>query len=111
MISIKRVFLFFIFVTYAIGSFAQQSGYKCYPTNWWVGMKWNKVQVMIHGDGIGNANGYTINYPGIKIEKINRVENKNYVFIDLVISSLAKPGIAKIKVDKKINSFLINFEL
>lgn len=66
---------------------------------------------MIHGDGIGNANGYTINYPGVKIEKINRVENKNYVFIDLVISSLAKPGIAKIKVDKKDNSFLINFEL
>jgi glycosidase len=111
MIIIKRVFLFFIFATYAIGSFAQQSGYKCYPTNWWVGMKWNKVQVMIHGDGIGNANGYTINYPGVKIEKINRVENKNYVFIDLVISSLAKPGIAKIKVDKKDNSFLINFEL
>ena len=21
-----------------------------YPTNWWVGMKWNKVQVLVHAD-------------------------------------------------------------
>lgn len=107
----KRFFLLILCVSFSIVSFAQQSGYKCYPTNWWVGMKWNKVQVMIHGNGIGNAKGYSINYPGIKVEKINKVENKNYVFIDLLISPIAKPGIAKIKVDEPSTPFVIDFEL
>jgi len=86
---------------------AQNNSYNCYPTNWWTGMKWNKIQVMIHGKDIANSNAYTINYPGVKLEKVNKVENENYLFLDLVISSTAKPGIVKIKTDGET----INFEL
>ncbi|HSN09735.1 MAG TPA: glycoside hydrolase family 13 protein, partial [Hanamia sp.] len=82
-----------------------------YPTNWWVGMKWHHVQVMVHGNGIGNADAYTINYPGIKLEKAEKVENKNYVFLDIDISTSAKPGILKINVKKKGSSFIINFPI
>ncbi|MEO9022031.1 MAG: glycoside hydrolase family 13 protein [Ginsengibacter sp.] len=99
------VFLFFVY------GFAQSSSYNCYPTNWWTGMKWNKVQIMVHGTDIGNANGYTIKYPGVKLEKVNKVDNSNYVFIDLVISSTAKPGTLKINVKEKESSFDIDFEL
>lgn len=74
-------------------------------------MKWNKVQVMIHGKNIGDGKAYTINYPGVKLDKINKVENSNYVFLDLVISSSAKPGIIKIKVKNETSSFYIDFEL
>ena len=75
-------------------------------------MKWNKVQVMVHGAAIANAaKGYTINYPGVKIEKVNKVENVNYVFLDLIISPNAKPGTVKIKVNKANSSFDIPFEL
>jgi neopullulanase len=92
--------------------FAQNEGYQCYPTNWWVGMKWNKVQVMIHGDAIANAGkGYTINYPGVKIEKVNKVENTNYIFLDLSIAPATNPGIVKIKVNRLTSSFDIPFEL
>ncbi len=108
----KRVFIFYIFLCCINQSFAQQSNYKCYPTNWWVGMKWDKVQVMIHGDAIANAgNVFSIAYPGVKIDKINKVENVNYVFLDLTISATAKPGIVKIKVNKKDNPFTIDFEI
>jgi glycosidase len=100
-------FLFYIFSTLS----AQNNSYNCYPTNWWTGMKWNKVQIMIHGNDIANGDAYTINYPGVKLSKINKVENKNYVFLDLVISSSAKPGTLKIKVKEKQSSFDINFEL
>ena len=94
-----------------IPGFSQQ-GYECYPTNWWTRMKWNKVQVMIHGDAIANAaGGFSINYPGVKLEKINKVENPNYVFLNLAISPSAKPGMLKIKVNKAASSFNINFEL
>ncbi len=97
---------------FSIFIFGQSENYQCYPTNWWTGMKWNKVQVMIHGDAIANAaGGFSINYPGVKLEKINKVENTNYVFLDLTISSSAKPGILKIKVNKAASTFNIDFEL
>jgi neopullulanase len=93
-------------------SFAQQPNYKCYPTNWWAAMKWNKVQVMIHGDSIGStATAFSILYPGVKLQKINKVENTNYVFLDLVIAPAAKPGIIKIKVTGMAAPSTIDFEL
>src|SRR5918993_2282774 len=80
-------------------SVVAQSGYTCYPTNWWVGMKWNKVQVMVHGDKIADnfpmikmgASGVKL-ATGVNLVKINRVENPNYIFLDLVIAPTAKPG-------------------
>lgn len=108
----KRFLLFLVFLLSFFNNCFSQEGYKCYPTNWWVGMKWNKVQVMIHGDAIANAaGGFTINYPGVKLEKVNKVENVNYVFLDLNIAASAKPGILKIKVNKAASSFDISFEL
>ena len=108
----KKITLFFL-ITFCFCSnlFAQDNSYNCYPTNWWVGMKWNKVQVMIHGSGIGNASAFTINYPGVRLEKANKVESRNYVFLDFDISNTAKPGVVKIKVKAKNSSFSINFPL
>lgn len=100
--------LTFSFFTY---SFGQTNSYNCYPTNWWTGMKWNKVQIMIHGKGIGNANAYTINYPGIKLVKVNKVESRNYVFLNIDITSAAKPGVLKIKVKEKDSTFNIDFPI
>jgi glycosidase len=108
----KKITLFLLITFYFCSNLsAQNNSYKCYPTNWWVGMKWNKVQIMIHGNDIANGDAYTINYPGVKLEKVNKVENKNYVFLDITISPSAKPGIIKIKVKEKQSSFDINFEL
>lgn len=106
----KSVCIFFILGCCINTSLAQQNNYHCYPTNWWTGMKWNKVQLMIHGDGIG-GNGISIAYPGVKLEKVNKVENANYVFLDLVITATANPGIIKIKINKKGKPFSIDFEI
>ncbi|MEP7107919.1 MAG: glycoside hydrolase family 13 protein [Ferruginibacter sp.] len=108
----KKVLVLSVFICSAILLPAQQGGYKCYPTNWWTGMKWNNVQVMIHGDDISNAKGgFSIAYPGVTLSKVNNVENHNYVFLDLVISPVAKPGIIKIRVNKENNPFSIDFEI
>lgn len=61
------------------------------PTNWWVGMKNPNVQLLVHGPGAGTLT-YSINYPGVKLVKASTVENPNYAFLDLIISSTAKPG-------------------
>ncbi len=80
-----------------LSSFFGIAQIDCYPTHWWIGMKEPKVQIMVHGKEIANGNGYTINYPGVKLEKVHKVENPNYIFLDIQISTNAKPGILKIK--------------
>ena len=107
----KSVFLVLALVVGSLISGAQQSNYQCYPTNWWVGMKMNKIQVMVHGTSIATAGNISINYPGVKLVKINKVENANYIFLDLIISPAAKPGFVKINVNKSSMPIAINFEL
>jgi len=67
-----------------------------YPSHWWVGMKNPNLQLVLHGVDIGLFTNVSIKYPGIKINKISKTENKNFLIIDVFISSTAKPGKFKI---------------
>jgi glycosidase len=95
----RKIFGSVCLLFFTLFAVAQQGKYTCYPGNWWTGMKWNKVQVMIHGDKISEkfpmikmgAAGVKIT-TGVNLVKINRVENHNYIFLDLVIEPSAKPG-------------------
>jgi glycosidase len=107
----KRIVFFILFNFCCAIIFAQNTSVNCYPTNWWTGMKWNKVQIMIHGKDIGNADTFTISYPGVKLEKVNRVENKNYVFLDVNILPSAKPGTLKIEASERTRYTVITFKL
>ena len=108
----KKIFLVFSF-SFFIFTFLFAQTVEVYPSNWWVGMKWNKVQLMVHGDGIKNSvTGVVINYPGVKLEKTNKVEGVNYLFVDITVSSSAKPGIVKVKFNRSNEQPLsYNFEL
>ena len=86
-----------LFLILSVSTFAQYNdSYKCYPANWWAGMKMNKIQLMLHGDAIGNADSYIINYPGITVTKITKAEKEDYAFVDITIAPNTKPGIVKI---------------
>ncbi|HEY0433013.1 MAG TPA: glycoside hydrolase family 13 protein [Chitinophagaceae bacterium] len=69
---------------------------ELYPAGWWPGMKWNKVQVMVHAPGIRDTRSVTVNYPGISLIKTEKVESPNYLFLDLTISPTAAVGSATI---------------
>ncbi|MEO8771596.1 MAG: alpha-amylase family glycosyl hydrolase [Ferruginibacter sp.] len=107
--------ILFLLFTFHFSLFAfSQNDFTPYPTNWWTGMKWNKVQVMIHGKDVGTKNNISmIPYAGVKIVKVNKVESPNYVFIDLDINNNAKPGMLSFTetfTDKSVKKFL-NFEI
>jgi neopullulanase len=72
-------------------SFAQQT--TLYPTNWWIGMKWNKVQILVYNH---NKNFKTadvkINYPGVVLNKVTKLENEKYLAVDVTITGTTKPG-------------------
>ena len=92
-------FLLYLAATLAasIGAAAQQ----VYPTNWWVGMKYSKPELLIHSENIGNAASVTLTYPGVTIADWHRVENPNYLFLHLNISPAAKPGTFTLAVHPK----------
>ena len=75
------------------------------PANWWIGMKWNVVHLLIYGDKINNLSP-TINFTGVEISKIENVENPNYLFVTLTIKPEAKPGVVKITFKKENKIFI-----
>ncbi len=107
----KRLLLvsYFLFLIFYF-SFAQ-SNVEVYPTNWWVGMKWNKVQLMVHEKNIASNSEIRLVYPGVQLTKVEKVENPNYIFLDLLISSSAKPGKMKIEIHQQNKSRVIDYEL
>ncbi|TAE02340.1 MAG: hypothetical protein EAZ97_02630, partial [Bacteroidetes bacterium] len=83
---------------------------KVEPTNWWVGMKNPNLQLLIYGKNISNAN-VKITYEGVLLKQISKVENPNYLFIDLTISSEAQAGKMPIELTLGDQKTTIQYEL
>ena len=47
-----KKFFFACFLSLLITHYAFSQNVEVYPSNWWVGMKWNKVQIHVHIKGI-----------------------------------------------------------
>ncbi len=106
----KLSFILIFNLAVLVVAFSQTEAIKCYPTNWWVGMKWNKIQIMVHGDKVADHFPMIKMAPsgvklatGVYLTKINRVENPNYVFLDLTITKDARPGKFSFPFLKDIN--------
>lgn len=80
-----------VLLTIATSTKAAPPDLKIEPPFWWIGMNDPNLQLLIYGKDIANT-VVSIEYPGIKVLGINKVENPNYLFIDLVIENKAKPG-------------------
>ncbi len=91
----KKILIAFCLLPIACCSIAQKQ-LQVYPANWWAGMKMNKVQLMIHEKDTASILAVDklvvkSSSPDIKIIKVNQVENKRYLFIDIEIKPAAKP--------------------
>lgn len=95
MIIGKRIFSVLLglsITTIATSSFAQTNQIdRVEPTNWWIGMHYNKIQLIVHGKDIASYSP-TIQYKGVVVDQVHKVENPNYLFIDITINNTAKAG-------------------
>jgi glycosidase len=66
---------------------------------WWAGMHNPDLQLIVHGNNIASRN-VELSYPGVKLVAVHKVENPNYLFVDLRIFSSASPGTFPIKFVK-----------
>ena len=85
-------FLILIFTVQSQFLFAQLPAIeRVEPLNWWVGFKDTSLQLLIHGDKVADKK-VSLNYAGVKLVSIQKVDNPNYLFVNLQISAATKPG-------------------
>lgn len=91
-------------------SFAQYA--TLYPTNWYTGMKWNKVQILVRGaDESVKNNKVRIQYPGVTLTKVSTFENGKYLALDVTIAASARPGNVSIEFSDAAQSHTVNWPL
>lgn len=96
----KTIFTFAISLFLFTSSYSQKE-ITVYPTNWWVGMKHNTVQLILHQeDSVATfPTNIVVNSstPDFKIVNVHKPENRRYLFIDAVVSPSAKAQLVKLR--------------
>lgn len=88
--KIQHQLLIVIAVLFALPGAAQTID-RVEPPNWWAGMKSADLQLMVHGDSIANLD-VAFDYPGVELVAVTKVENPNYLFVDLKLAKDVAPG-------------------
>ncbi len=89
---------------------AQNADLKVEPPFWYAQMPVNELQLMIHGENIGQFTA-SINESGIKLLKQVTGDSPNYRFLYLEISPEVKPGKIEINLTHGKNTKTVNYEL
>jgi len=108
----KFILVFLVLLTTA--PLIAQDSVSVYPTHWWVGMKNKKLQLLIHAPGISKGSPQvTVNYPGVTLSSTTKFRNTDYIAIDLVIATSARPGLCQINFgNSDVNSrYKLNYTL
>ncbi len=66
------------------------------PPFWWTAMQNPQLQLMVHGKDISRSS-VIINHKGIIVKTISRLENPNYLFLDLELTPDVQPGFFEIQ--------------
>jgi glycosidase len=103
--KILFLLLFFFSVSIQAGNVS-----KIDPPFWYTGMKCSTLQLMVYGKNIGNAN-VTVNYAGVSVDSIVKVESPNYLLIYLKLASDVKPGKMKLTFSEGKKKFVQDYEL
>lgn len=94
----------------AVQAFAAITINRVEPANWWVGMKNPSLQIMVYGPDIAKAR-LTINYPGVTVKEVAKVENPNYVFVYINIAKGTKAGKMAMKFTNGAEHFTYEYPL
>lgn len=108
--GLKTMFTILVALLSSINLFAQKLE-RIEPMFWYVGMQNPKLQLLVHGENIASSS-VSLTYPGVKLFKVNKVENPNYLFLDLTIAPAAKAG--KFPINFAVNGkkiFTYTYEL
>ena len=92
----KKIVACLLIAFIATAKLFAQNPVEVYPTNWWVGMKMNKIQIMLHETRPNHLIAVDklvvqSSSPDLKIVQINKLKNRRYLILDALIQPAAKP--------------------
>lgn len=81
------------------------------PPNWWIGMENTALQLLVYGENISITKP-TIQYEGITINSVTKLESDNYLFINITIDKNTKEGVFDIDFNfKKGKKIVYKYDL
>lgn len=86
----KKITFLFTALCFYLSSFAQ-SIERIEPANWWTGMKYNTVTLLVYGKNINHLTP-EVTYPAVDLLQTEKTGNSNYLFVTLRIRPEAQPG-------------------
>lgn len=92
--------LFSLLFFYSSGYSQNFSISKIEPPNWWVGMKWDTVQIMVYGENLNDMEVISVNEQ-LKVLNVHSADNASYLFVDIFIPEFLRSGDYKLKFYKE----------
>ncbi len=80
------------------------------PLSWWTDMKM-PLQLMVQGENISKYKVSIEGGKGVSVEKVNKADSPNYLFVDVKIAANAQPGTYYIVFEKDGASFKYPYEI
>lgn len=90
---------------------AQSPVTRMNPTHWWIGMKKPALQVLVYGPNVGSSDWTMKPYQGVKLHRVEKVKNPNYLFLHLEIGTRAVAGDLEFVSKGKNKSTSFTFQL
>ncbi len=90
--KINRLIIILLFIQFSL----QAQIEHLEPPFWWTGMNSSELQILVHGEMVSESK-VEIDYQGVELKSVARIENPNYIFLNLELSEDLKPGSFPIK--------------
>lgn len=87
----KKHLMLYILAMLPILTFAKTNLDRVEPAFWWTGMQNPSLQLLVYGENVSTTD-VVIDYPGVTLERVIKVENPNYVFVDLRLDEAVLAG-------------------
>lgn len=80
------------------------------PPFWWQGFNSHELQLLVYGNDVSELTP-SVEYPGIDIDRAERGDSANYLFVYLDIAASAEPGTFDIVFSGQDRSLVYSYEL
>ncbi len=106
----KQLCLSLLLLLSTTASFAKINITRIDPPCWWTGMENRELQIMLYGEQISDCN-ISIDYPGVTLKNVERMESPNYLFLYLDIAPETQDGKFNITLSRKREKIKIPYSL
>ena len=106
----KKVFFILGTLLLSLSTYAAMNVNKIDPPFWYTGMQNPELQLMVYGEGIGNAT-VSVNYPGVSLSSTVKLESNNYLLVYLRLDKNVKPGKMPLTFTQGKKKFVKEYEL